>query len=110
VVDNPWGVRGRFLPDDLEMGGCTDWDWDARVRLSLAAGHEWLLVCQTAEGASACAAALERLPESAWGPALERTRAMRTHLREPRPGPLDPTAWSAWVAQVQAASAAGTKV
>ncbi|MBI3130235.1 MAG: hypothetical protein HYZ13_02660 [Acidobacteria bacterium] len=106
VIDNPWGVRGRFLPDDLEMGGCTDWDWDARVRLSLAAGHEWLLVCQTEAGVSACAAALERLPSSAWEQALERSRAMRAHLREPRPGALDGAAWSAWVSRVRAAAAA----
>ncbi len=105
VADNPWGVRGRFLPDDLEMGGCTDWDWDTRVRLALAAGHEWLLVCQTEAGVSACAAALERLPSSAWDHALERSRAMRAHFREPRTGALDATAWSAWVAKVHAASA-----
>ncbi|MBK8573684.1 MAG: glycoside hydrolase family 3 protein [Holophagaceae bacterium] len=38
VVDNPWGIQGRFLPDDLEMGGCADWSWDDRTRLSLEAG------------------------------------------------------------------------
>ncbi len=106
VADNPWGVRGRFLPDDLEMGGCADWDWDARVRLSLAAGHEWLLVCQTEPGITACAAALERLPSSAWSSALARSRTLRAHLRAPQPGPLDLEAWRAWVARVKAAAEA----
>ena len=32
VAENPWRVSGRFLPDDLEMGGCADWGWDDRVR------------------------------------------------------------------------------
>ncbi len=110
VADNPWNVRGRFLPDDLEMGGCTDWDWDARVRLSLAAGHEWLLVCQTEAGVSACAAALERLPSSAWAQALERSRILRMNLRESRPGALDGAAWSDWVTKIRTASAALAKV
>ncbi len=101
VADNPWGVRARFLPDDLEMGGCTAWSWVDRVRFCLEAGHEWLLVCQTEAGVRACAEALEGLPEALWGPALERGRALRRNLRPHRPGPLDPGAWSAWVERVR---------
>ena len=102
VVDNPWGIPGRFLPDDLEMGGCTDWNWGERVRLSLAAGHQWLLVCQTPEGWSACAEAAARLPESFWGPALTATHAMRRHL--PAAAPFNAQAWRDWLARLQAAA------
>jgi beta-N-acetylhexosaminidase len=101
VADNPWGIQGRFLPDDLEMGGCSDWGWDDRVRLSLEAGHQWLLVCQTPEGWTACAEAADRLPESMWRPALEATRSMRRHL--PPATPFDPETWQAWLARLQAA-------
>lgn len=104
VADNPWGVRGRFLPDDLQMGGCTDWSWEERVRLCLEAGHEWLLVCQSEQGVRACAEALARLPETLWRPALERNRTMRKKLPQTRPGPLDRAAWQAWVAEVKIAS------
>lgn len=104
VADNPWGVRGRFLPDDLEMGGCAEWDWDHRVRLSLAAGHEWLLVCQTEAGVGACATALEKLPSSAWAHALARAEGLRAHLRAPRPGPLDRVAWEGWLQRLRAAA------
>ncbi len=106
VLENPYGVRGRFLPDDLEMGGCTDWSWEDRVQLCLETGHEWLLVCQTEAGVRACAAALATQAESLWRPALERARAMRKNLRVPEPGPLDLGTWKAWVARVNRASGA----
>ncbi len=104
VAENPWGVRGRFLPDDLEMGGCTDWSWEDRVRLCLEAGHEWLLVCQSEQGIRACSAALAKQPEALRLPALERSLAMRKNLPKPQPGPLDLMAWKAWLEQVRMAS------
>ena len=104
VADNPWGVAGRFLPDDLEMGGCAAWTWPERVRRSLAAGHDWLLVCQTAEGTRACAEAVEALPAAATAPALARNQTLRQHLPVPRPGPLDHTAWADWVQRIRLAS------
>jgi beta-N-acetylhexosaminidase len=102
VADNPWGIPGRFLPDDLEMGGCSDWSWDDRVRLSLEAGNQWLLVCQTPEGWNACAASAERLPETLWAPALQAVRTMRRHL--PPAPPFDPQAWQDWVTRLQRAA------
>ena len=105
VVENPWGVRGRFLPDDLEMGGCAAWDWDARVSMCLEAGHEWLLVCQSGAGVRACAEAAAKLPAPAVEAALVKNRAMRANLRLPQPGPLDRDAWSAWTERIKAASA-----
>ena len=102
VVDNPWGIQGRFLPDDLEMGGCADWSWDERVRLSLEAGHQWLLVCQTPAGWTACAEAAGRLPESLCATALAATRSMRRHL--PPPFRFDLQAWNSWIARLQAAA------
>jgi beta-N-acetylhexosaminidase len=101
VQDNPWGIQGRFLPDDLEMGGCAEWTWADRVRLSLEAGHEWLLVCQTPEGWRACAEAAERLPAPLCAPALASTRAMRRRL--PSPPPFDTQAWKNWLARLHAA-------
>ena len=101
VAENPWGVRGRFLPDDLEMGGCTDWSWEDRVRLCLEAGHEWLLVCQSEQGVRACAKALAEQPEDLWLPALAKNRSMRNNLPPHQPGPLDLGAWKAWVEQVR---------
>lgn len=106
VADNPWGVQGRFLPDDLEMGGCTDWSWDERVRRCLEAGHEWLLVCQSEQGSRACAQALAHLPASSWVEALERTRAMRRNLPVHQAGPLDTQAFADWIARVQARASA----
>lgn len=106
VAENPWGVRGRFLPDDLEMGGCAAWDWDARVAKCLGAGHEWLLVCQSGAGVRACAGAAAKLPPATMEGALTKNRAMRMNLRLPQPGPLDAAAWQAWVARLKAASEA----
>ena len=102
VVDNPWGIQGRFLPDDLEMGGCADWTWEERVRLSLAAGHQWLLVCQTPAGWEACAKAAAALPEALWAPALQATQSMRRHL--PAAAPFEPQAWQGWMARLQHAA------
>ncbi len=104
AAENPWGVQGRFLPDDLEMGGCADWDWDTRVRLCLEAGHEWLLVCQSEAGVSACAEAASKLSGPLVAEALRRSRAMRLNLPVPQAGPLDPRAWKGWVDQLKAAS------
>lgn len=104
VAENPWGVRARFLPDDLEMGGCTAWDWPDRVRLCLEAGHEWLLVCQSEQGVRACAETLAAQPESLWSPALAASRDLRKNLRPHAPGALDRGAWEAWVRRVKAAA------
>ncbi len=106
VAGNPWGVTGRFLPDDLEMGGCADWSWEERVRLCLEAGHEWLLVCQSAAGVTACAEAARRLDPALVAAALRRSRAMRENLPVPRPGPLDPDSWKTWRTRLQDAAAA----
>ncbi len=97
---NPWGVQARWLPDDLEMGGCADWSWEDRVRLCLEAGHQALLVCQTSEGVAACARAVENLPEGLWRPALERFLAMRRRLPLAREG-FQAGAWEAWVQDVR---------
>jgi len=102
VVDNPWGIQGRFLPDDLEMGGCADWSWDDRVRLSLEAGHQWLLVCQTPAGWTACAEAAGRLAAPLCAAALAATQSMRRHL--PPPAPFDVQAWNSWIARLQTAA------
>ncbi|MDR3671827.1 MAG: glycoside hydrolase family 3 N-terminal domain-containing protein [Holophaga sp.] len=104
VADNPWGLCARWLPDDLEMGGCRDWDWPERVRLSLEAGHQALLVCQTEPGIAACARAAEQVPEALWRPALARFQAMRRHL--PAAPGFSPEAWSRWLQELQEAVAA----
>jgi beta-N-acetylhexosaminidase len=101
VLENPWGVRGRFLPDDLEMGGVSAWSWDERVRRCLEAGHDWLLVCQTERGIRACAEALEKTPDSLWANAAARSLGMRRNLRAPEFDELDMDAWHEWVARVQ---------
>jgi beta-N-acetylhexosaminidase len=103
VTGNPWGIRGWWLPDDLEMGGCGDWPWPDRIRLCLEAGHQALLVCQTPAGIRACAEAAEALPESLWGPALERFRALRAQLK-PLEGPFDRVAWDAWLGELKASA------
>ncbi len=106
VAANPLGIRGRFLPDDLEMGGCTDWSWEDRAKLCLEAGHDWLLVCQTERGVREGAQALAQLPETLWRPALTRSQAMRRNLSPHRQGPLNLAAWKHWVRQVRSASEA----
>ncbi|WP_257305287.1 glycoside hydrolase family 3 N-terminal domain-containing protein [Geothrix campi] len=103
VLANPWGLQGRFLPDDLEMGGCADWSWDDRVRLSLEAGHQWLLVCQSPEGWTACAEAAGRLPEALCRGPLQAARAMRRNLI-PGALPFEPQAWQAWLERLRAAT------
>jgi beta-N-acetylhexosaminidase len=101
VADNPWGTRARWLPDDLEMGGCQDWDWPERVRRCLEAGHQALLVCQTPAGIAACARAAEQLPEALWRPALAGFMALRRNLRA-GPARFSRTAWRAWVRELHA--------
>lgn len=105
VQGNPWGIQGRWIPDDLEMGGCSDWSWEDRVRLCLEAGHQALLVCQTAGGIQTCAEALTGLPESLWGPARERFLSFRRNLLPKGAPAFDRPAWQAWLAELQAAAA-----
>jgi len=103
VRHNPWGVRGRFIPDALEMGGCARWDWPERVLLALEAGHDALLVCMPVAEVEACCAALATLPESLWRPAAERFERLRQELD----GPVmawDPAGWAQWVVRVRAAA------
>ena len=101
VAGNPWGIRGRFLPDDMEMGGCGDWPWPERVRRCLEAGHQALLVCQTPAGIRACAEAAGALPEDLWSPALERFRTFRSQLSPAPDGPFDRAAWEAWLEELK---------
>lgn len=105
VIDNPWGVRARFIPDDLEMGGCAADSWETRVQRCLEAGHQALLVCQTPAGISACAEAARHLPEDLWKPALGAFRGLRLNLWPPEAEAFDAQAWQAWVQDVQIASA-----
>lgn len=100
VVDNPWGIRARWLPDDLEMGGCSAWSWEDRVRLCLEAGHQALLVCQTQAGIQACAEALRGVPKELWAPALHAFDSMRANL--PGPEAFDAPAWEAWIRELRA--------
>ena len=104
VGANPWGVRGRWLPDDLEMGGCAQWSWEDRVRLCLEAGHESLLVCQTPEGIAACAEAAAGMPEELWRPALTRFRHYRSQLPVFE-GAFQQEAWKAWTEELKSAAA-----
>ena len=101
VAGNPWGVQARWLPDDLEMGGCRDWDWDIRVRLCLEAGHQALLVCQTPEGIQACAQAAVNLPERLWQPAVAHFLTLRRSL-PPVPGSFQAAAWDRWLEEIRA--------
>ena len=104
VVENPWGVQGRFLPDDLEMGGCADWTWDERVRLTLEAGHQWLLVCQSPAGWTACAEAARRQPPALWAKALVQTENLRRNLPPLQDTPLDQVLWQDWLVRLQLAA------
>lgn len=106
VAGNPWGIRGRWLPDDLEMGGCADWPWPERVRRALEAGHEALLACQTPDGIAACAEAVAALTPERAEPALARFRSFRLNLLAPSPDPFDAQAFAAWVGEVKAEAAA----
>ncbi|MBP1626896.1 MAG: Beta-hexosaminidase [Holophagaceae bacterium] len=100
VAGNPWGVQGRWLPDDLEMGGCAQWSWEDRVRLCLEAGQESLLVCQTPQGVDACAEAAAGMPEALWSPALARFRQFRAHLASLQ-GPFQRDAWKGWLEELR---------
>lgn len=104
VARNPWGVQARWVPDAMEMGGCAVLDWEARVRLALEAGHEAILVCMPHAEVVACAEALGRLAPECWREAALRFRQLRDRLAPALP--WDAAAWSAWVAEVQAASRA----
>ncbi|WP_291270619.1 glycoside hydrolase family 3 N-terminal domain-containing protein [Geothrix sp.] len=104
VAANPWGIQGRFLPDDLEMGGCADWSWPERVRLSLEAGHQWLLVCQTPEGWTACAEAVGTMPDTLCQGPLQATRNLRRNLPPPPGDSFAPDAWQDWLMRLLAAA------
>jgi len=103
VAGNPWGVKARWIPDDLEMGGAGGFTWEDKVRHCLLAGHEALLVCQTPEASQACALAAASMPESLWAPAAARFRDLRRTL-PCHPGPFMPDTWKAWVQDVREAA------
>lgn len=83
VAQNIAGIKGSFLPDDLEMGGCNSWSWKERIERCLLAGHDWLLVCQTEEGIRICAETLREFPKEICQPALDRSIQFRSKLKEP---------------------------
>ena len=101
VASNPWGVAGRWIPDDLEMGGCAEWSWEERVRLCLEAGHQALLVCQTPQGIHGCAQAAARMPAALVAPAAARFRELRTRLRPAENAGFDHAAWLGWLERLR---------
>jgi beta-N-acetylhexosaminidase len=105
VADNPWGIAARWLPDDLEMGGCAGWPWPERVRRVLEAGHQALLVCQTPDGVDGCARAADLLPEALWRPAAAAFLELRRRLPA-GPAAFNRGAWDRWVAEVRTEAAA----
>jgi beta-N-acetylhexosaminidase len=100
VAENAWGVKARWIPDDLEMGGCVAPDWRARARLALEAGHMALLVCQTQDAVRQAAEAAEALDGRLASGAIEAFRSFRRSLR-PAPGTFDRGAWGAWIGEVR---------
>ncbi len=100
VAANPWNIQGRWIPDDLEMGGCASWGWEERVRLCLEAGHQALLVCQTREGIQGCAEAVLRMPSSIVEPALDSFRSLRASVRRSATISFDRSAWEAWLDEI----------
>lgn len=105
AAGNPWGVQGRWITDDLEMGGVAAWPWVERIPLALAAGHQALLVCQFRGSIEEVRKILQGLPETAWRGALDAFTSFRRSLPLPDPAPFDPDGWSDWVRRVQAAAA-----
>lgn len=101
VAANPWGIEGRWIPDDLEMGGCADWEWDARVEHCLEAGHHALLVCQTVPGIQACAEAAAEAAESLVEPARRKFHSLRASLKAPEKIKFDRKTWEAWLETIQ---------
>lgn len=97
VAANPWGVQGRWIPDDLEMGGCSDWSWEDRVRLCLEAGHQALLVCQTTQGVQACAEVAARLPDTLVDQAVHGFGDLRASLRPAAKIRFERKAWDMWL-------------
>ncbi|MBI4911195.1 MAG: hypothetical protein HY823_00510 [Acidobacteria bacterium] len=95
VAGNPWGVSAKWITDDLEMGGCAAWPWPQRARMALEAGHEALLVCQSADGI--------RQATEAWracGAPVARGRPARHGLGEA----FDAAAWDRWRDELQGAA------
>jgi beta-N-acetylhexosaminidase len=101
VAANPWGIQGRWIPDDLEMGGCSEWGWPDRVKWCLEAGHQALLVCQTQQGIQACAEAVVQVPEALLVPAARQFGSLRAHLKRPEKVCFDRKAWEQWLETIQ---------
>nr|AGS53478.1 beta-hexosaminidase [uncultured bacterium contig00038] len=100
VAENRWGISGRWIPDDMEMGGCQASDWNTRVAQAIKAGHQALLVCQTPEAVKQAADAAKALDDSMAGSAIEAFRSLRKTLK-PMPKSFDKTSWMAWLDEVQ---------
>jgi beta-N-acetylhexosaminidase len=99
VAENRWGVRGRWIPDDMEMGGCGAPDWRTRTKMAIEAGHIALLVCQTIDAVQQAAEAAEALDDSIALPAIEAFRSLRKDLL-PTPSSFDGESWKSWTAEV----------
>ncbi len=96
---NPWGVQARWVTDDLEMGAVTAWTWGDRVRLAIEAGHEALLVCQTAEAVAAATDALAGRPGLPAARGFFAARGAGISR-----GAFDRAKWDLWTEKVHQAS------
>jgi beta-N-acetylhexosaminidase len=99
VAENRWGMRGRWIPDDMEMGGCMAPDWRTRAKMAIEAGHMALLVCQTIDAVQQAADAAEVLDDSVALPAIEEFRSLRRELL-PAPTRFDKESWESWAFDV----------
>jgi beta-N-acetylhexosaminidase len=99
VAENPWGIKARWIPDDMEMGGCQAPDWRTRARLALEAGHIALLVCQSREIVQQASEAAETLDDALVLPAIEAFRSLRKTLR-PMPAHFDSPSWKFWIGEI----------
>jgi len=102
VAENKWDACGRWIPDDMEMGGCVAPDWHTRAKLAIGAGHMALLVCQSIEAVQQAAEALDALDDSLALPAIEEFMSLRGELLPP-PARFDQKAWDEWIAELSAA-------
>ena len=99
VADNPWGVRARWLPDDLEMGGCAG--------LGLGGAGAAVPGGRAPGPAGVPDAGRSRrlrpgrggLPEALWRPALERS--WPAPAAAPGAARFRRGRWEAWVQDVR---------
>lgn len=86
LLRNEYGFAGLVMTDDLDMGAIlNEYGLEETIRLAIAAGNDWVMICHRVGAIDEVYRILSQLPTKQVARALETVALTKRNLKPPRP-------------------------